>query len=147
MADHTLSGFILFLQAEDGIRHTSVTGVQTCALPIYQLSIYPLLIFDLINLPPIFFSLACTIAPILLNLFATFYIISKENSGNSEFYKYFLKNNTIVSICSVLSGADIEILQVLSSNFAGFNIFTAPFSKQAEIYIFWCSLVGFCFED
>src|SRR5437762_9591955 len=24
-----------FLQAEDGIRDTSVTGVQTCALPIY----------------------------------------------------------------------------------------------------------------
>src|SRR5437763_16925817 len=25
-----------FFQAEDGIRDTSVTGVQTCALPIYQ---------------------------------------------------------------------------------------------------------------
>src|SRR5437879_12237644 len=25
-----------FFQAEDGIRETSVTGVQTCALPIYQ---------------------------------------------------------------------------------------------------------------
>src|SRR5437764_6818587 len=25
----------LFFQAEDGIRDTSVTGVQTCALPIY----------------------------------------------------------------------------------------------------------------
>src|SRR5437764_4783948 len=27
--------FIFFFQAEDGIRDTSVTGVQTCALPIY----------------------------------------------------------------------------------------------------------------
>ena len=26
-----------FFQAEDGIRDTSVTGVQTCALPIYWL--------------------------------------------------------------------------------------------------------------
>ena len=26
-----------FFQAEDGIRDTSVTGVQTCALPIYPL--------------------------------------------------------------------------------------------------------------
>ena len=25
-----------FFQAEDGIRDTSVTGVQTCALPIFQ---------------------------------------------------------------------------------------------------------------
>ena len=27
--------YFLFFQAEDGIRATSVTGVQTCALPIY----------------------------------------------------------------------------------------------------------------
>src|SRR5437879_8264559 len=29
-----LSMFFFFFQAEDGIRDTSVTGVQTCALPI-----------------------------------------------------------------------------------------------------------------
>ena len=29
------SSFFFFFQAEDGIRDTSVTGVQTCALPIY----------------------------------------------------------------------------------------------------------------
>src|SRR5690606_39825388 len=28
--------FIFFFQAEDGIRHFHVTGVQTCALPIYK---------------------------------------------------------------------------------------------------------------
>ena len=28
--------FVFFFQAEDGIRDTSVTGVQTCALPICQ---------------------------------------------------------------------------------------------------------------
>src|SRR5437763_8576330 len=28
--------FFFFFQAEDGIRDTSVTGVQTCALPILQ---------------------------------------------------------------------------------------------------------------
>src|SRR5699024_11830761 len=27
--------FCFFLQAEDGIRYRNVTGVQTCALPIY----------------------------------------------------------------------------------------------------------------
>src|SRR5437762_9034016 len=31
--------FVFFFQAEDGIRDTSVTGVQTCALPIYQVLI------------------------------------------------------------------------------------------------------------
>src|SRR5437763_12438180 len=29
--------FFFFFQAEDGIRDTSVTGVQTCALPIFGL--------------------------------------------------------------------------------------------------------------
>src|SRR5437764_15304645 len=28
--------FFFFFQAEDGIRDTSVTGVQTCALPIFN---------------------------------------------------------------------------------------------------------------
>src|SRR2546429_2690349 len=30
--------FFFFFQAEDGIRDVAVTGVQTCALPIYQFS-------------------------------------------------------------------------------------------------------------
>src|SRR5437762_2263089 len=32
--DMRLHRFVFFFQAEDGIRNTSVTGVQTCALPI-----------------------------------------------------------------------------------------------------------------
>src|SRR2546422_2669809 len=32
-----LAGAIFFFQAEDGIRDVAVTGVQTCALPIYDL--------------------------------------------------------------------------------------------------------------
>src|SRR2546430_11759324 len=31
---HHLSRFVFFFQAEDGIRDLTVTGVQTCALPI-----------------------------------------------------------------------------------------------------------------
>ena len=31
--------FFFFFQAEDGIRDDLVTGVQTCALPIYQNSV------------------------------------------------------------------------------------------------------------
>src|SRR5262249_60071811 len=36
--------FFFFFQAEDGIRDWSVTGVQTCALPILQL--FPARLFD-----------------------------------------------------------------------------------------------------
>src|SRR5437867_7347253 len=32
---------IFFFQAEDGIRDRTVTGVQTCALPIYTLAVLP----------------------------------------------------------------------------------------------------------
>src|SRR5437016_7612967 len=32
--------FFFFFQAEDGIRDWSVTGVQTCALPIYPNSVF-----------------------------------------------------------------------------------------------------------
>src|SRR5207253_5420179 len=32
---------IFFFQAEDGIRDGHVTGVQTCALPIYSFSVAP----------------------------------------------------------------------------------------------------------
>src|SRR5437879_8899394 len=38
-----LYGF--FFQAEDGIRDTSVTGVQTCALPIFP-DAHPVLLLD-----------------------------------------------------------------------------------------------------
>src|SRR5207245_7496316 len=31
-----LAGLCCFFQAEDGMRHATVTGVQTCALPIAQ---------------------------------------------------------------------------------------------------------------
>src|SRR5690606_39660308 len=31
---------VFFFQAEDGIRDFHVTGVQTCALPIYRLGLY-----------------------------------------------------------------------------------------------------------
>src|SRR5260370_40125344 len=33
-----LTRWFFFFQAEDGIRDSSVTGVQTCALPIYHFS-------------------------------------------------------------------------------------------------------------
>src|SRR5258706_7983848 len=35
-------GFFFFFQAEDGIRDWSVTGVQTCALPILASFVYAL---------------------------------------------------------------------------------------------------------
>src|SRR5687768_18478240 len=36
-----LSFVVFFFQAEDGIRDVAVTGVQTCALPIYEQQVRP----------------------------------------------------------------------------------------------------------
>ena len=36
MAGNGLYVFFFFFQAEDGIRDIGVTGVQTCALPIWR---------------------------------------------------------------------------------------------------------------
>ena len=49
--------FVFFFQAEDGIRDIGVTGVQTCALPIYKRSrdndfIHYLLYFSQLFLAP-----------------------------------------------------------------------------------------------
>src|SRR5256885_7444103 len=43
--------FLFFFQAEDGIRDYKVTGVQTCALPIYlaQLSTFDLVVMLLLS--------------------------------------------------------------------------------------------------
>src|SRR5262249_56457317 len=37
--DLWIISFFFFFQAEDGIRDWSVTGVQTCALPIFAISV------------------------------------------------------------------------------------------------------------
>src|SRR3989442_10536327 len=38
-----------FFQAEDGIRDADVTGVQTCALPIYELAIHPIVFYGVLK--------------------------------------------------------------------------------------------------
>jgi hypothetical protein len=79
-------------------------------------------------------------------LIVTIYVIFQENS-KPEFYEYFVKNTTIVSICSVIAGVDIKALQFLSSKIAGLDIFSAKFSENTENYIFWCAFTGFLIED
>src|SRR5205085_4608430 len=50
--------FVFFFQAEDGIRDLTVTGVQTCALPIW-LSLEPLSIDELSRIWGLFPSFNC----------------------------------------------------------------------------------------
>src|SRR5437660_167787 len=87
---------------------------------------------------------------IILFMLIICYIFARRRYNELKkfsFHDYFIKNTTIVSICSVMAGADIKILQILSSKIAGLSIFSAKFSEDAENYIFWCALVGFLIED
>src|SRR5258707_9116813 len=54
--------FFFFFQAEDGIRDIGVTGVQTCALPIYNLGQYSTFIRNFAYQPP-FATTATNISP------------------------------------------------------------------------------------
>src|SRR5690606_40720094 len=49
-------GYYFFFQAEDGIRDFHVTGVQTCALPIYVNQIGRQQLTDLLQTRDVFFN-------------------------------------------------------------------------------------------
>src|SRR6266436_8525502 len=60
--------FFFFFQAEDGIRDVAVTGVQTCALPIYQVQCLDCFPSLLIDGPAEFMDLTLTSSPLALVL-------------------------------------------------------------------------------
>ncbi|CAG8583849.1 11516_t:CDS:2 [Ambispora gerdemannii] len=47
----------------------------------------------------------------------------------------------------ILPIAEIEALEILSSNFAGLKSLSANFSGKAQQRIFWCSMIGIFIED
>src|SRR2546430_8495201 len=77
-------GCVLFFQAEDGIRDLTVTGVQTCALPISNLNLKQLaltlksVLQRTQNLP-----LIAYILKFILNIRVTKHIISKKSYFSS----------------------------------------------------------------
>jgi hypothetical protein len=50
-------------------------------------------------------------------------------------------------VFTVLAGADIEALNILHSNLAGFPFFRAPFSDDAKSKIFWGACLNIFTED
>ncbi|CAG8590015.1 1609_t:CDS:2 [Diversispora eburnea] len=71
-----------------------------------------------------------------------------ENKNEPKtFLNWFTENGKVVSIFTMLSGADIEALSILHSNMAGFEIFNAPFSTEGKNKIFWGSCLNIFLED
>lgn len=76
-----------------------------------------------------------------------FLLIVRENTENLKFSKWFRKNTQVASLFVFASGADIQILQVLASEYGGLESFSAPLSQTAENVMFWVSLASFVIED
>ncbi|GBB92169.1 hypothetical protein RclHR1_19770002 [Rhizophagus clarus] len=83
--------------------------------------------------------------PIAINSISAFLIISRENG--EKFHEWFTRNFKLASIFTVLAGADVEILNILHSNMAGFKTFRAPFSNSAKQTIFWLAVTNIFIED
>src|SRR5437762_8095265 len=63
--NHIIQLNFFFFQAEDGIRDTSVTGVQTCALPIFRYYAGPFANFVRSHGPYILLSMPCIISELV----------------------------------------------------------------------------------
>ncbi|CAG8775213.1 5789_t:CDS:1, partial [Cetraspora pellucida] len=53
----------------------------------------------------------------------------------------------IASIFTIIASSDIEILNILDSNFAGLSWFSAKISDKTKKWIFYGSIINMCIED
>jgi len=62
------------------------------------------------------------------------YILIQEIKHNHDFNEWCKKRELAISIFTVLSCADVEILNILSSEIAGLSIFFAPQLSENLLY-------------
>ncbi|CAJ0824006.1 19296_t:CDS:10 [Entrophospora sp. SA101] len=55
---------------------------------------------------------------------------NKEIKSNREFAKWFQKYSRIASVITILSSADVEMLEILDSKIFNLQVFSAPLSSQ-----------------
>ena len=91
--------------------------------------------------------MAIFIISTVFNLVAALSLTIYENSNNDEFNDWFRSNPVIASIATFLSATNIEVLNILSSQFAGLKMFYAVFSRRTESLIFWFSILNFIVKD
>src|SRR3712207_5535759 len=128
-----------FFQAEDGIRDIGVTGVQTCALPIYSL----FLLFSLAYYIDLFMILGFTDpfldlkSPMMMStsykvLFLIFtllliYLLSYFNHQSKEYLKHELKKEQQAYIANLETyGKHLEKL------YKGVKVFQLDYLKRLE---------------
>ena len=81
------------------------------------------------------------------DLIAAFSLVVYENSLKDKFQKWFELNPVITSVFTLLSATNIEVLNILTSKFAGLSMFSAKFSYKTKKLIFWFAILNFIVED
>ncbi|GBC32899.2 uncharacterized protein OCT59_007203 [Rhizophagus irregularis] len=89
-------------------------------------------------------SLVFFVVPLIFNLVI---IITKEIKDSSEFRRWFKDNSGITIITATLATINIKMLNIISSNFGGFNFFNARFSEKTEKIILCGGFISFMIED
>jgi hypothetical protein len=81
-----------------------------------------------------------------------FYIINSERN-NEKFEKWFEETNKwidtskLAAFVTLFGSGNVELLHLLNSKFAGFQMFSAPFSEKALNWILWGGFINILFED
>ncbi|CAG8750276.1 7136_t:CDS:10, partial [Rhizophagus irregularis] len=100
------------------------------------------------NVPQLFIpSIIFCVIPTIINFVMGVIIMLQEIKKNRYFYEWFKNNVDIASLFTILSGANLEMLNILSSQVAGIMLFNAPLSEVIQFYIFWGSFIGFFIND
>ncbi|CAB5193391.1 unnamed protein product [Rhizophagus irregularis] len=100
------------------------------------------------NVPQLFIpSIIFCVIPIIINFGMGVIIMLQEIKKNRYFYEWFKNNTNVASLFTVLSGTNLEMLNILSSQVAGIMFFNAPISKDTQFYIFWGCFIGLFIDD
>ena len=73
-------------------------------------------------------------------------LVIHENLHNKHFHEWFRINTTIAAIFTILGAVDVEMLNFLSSKFAGFQTLSVNYTKKAQQLIFWLILLNLIIE-
>ena len=89
----------------------------------------------------------CLVVPIAFNSGLAFSMLMREINKNAKFQEWFSQHVRIVSILTLIAGADVEVVTLLGSNFAGLKMFSAPLSKTTLNQVFWGGALNLFIED
>src|SRR5438876_6944488 len=85
--------------------------------------------------------------PIILNLIFTYIILSKKIKDNNKFSKWWMKNTKTALLFTLLSGVDLEALNVISSQCFRSTKLNAILTTKTEYHIFLINSITILIED